>query len=224
MSVHNDFHHIPYAGRFHLERSELIADGIVHAIGIVLAIVAGSALLVLAWPYAGRAEYVAALFYVVSLTTVLSISCAYNLWPISPTKWLLRRFDHAAIYLLIAGTYSPFLALLDEAGFMLALVWGAALLGIFIKLALPGRFDRLAIIFYLAIGWSGLLVADTLADTLSNRTLLLVAAGGVAYTSGVVFHVWQSLKYHNALWHGFVVMGAALHLAAVTDALVLNIS
>ncbi|MGY6707675.1 MAG: PAQR family membrane homeostasis protein TrhA [Rhizobiaceae bacterium] len=224
MAVQNDPFHIPYAGRFHLDRGELIADGIVHAIGIVLAIVAGSALLVLAWPHAGRAEYVAALFYVVSLTTVLSISCAYNLWPISPTKWLLRRFDHAAIYLLIAGTYSPFLALLDEAGFMLALVWGAALLGIFIKLALPGRFDRLAIIFYLAIGWSGILVADTLADTLSARTLLLIAAGGIAYTSGVVFHVWQSLKYHNALWHGFVVTGAALHLAAVTDALVLNIS
>ncbi|MCG6114625.1 MAG: hemolysin III family protein [Mesorhizobium sp.] len=225
MSVQNDpHHHIPYAGRFHLDRGELIADGIVHAVGIVLAIVAGSTLLVLAWPYAGRAEYVAALFYVASLTTVLSISCAYNLWPISPTKWLLRRFDHAAIYLLIAGTYTPFLALLDEAGFMLVLVWGAALLGIFIKLALPGRFDRLAILFYLAVGWSGLLVADTLADTLSARTLVLVAAGGMAYTSGVVFHVWQSLKYHNALWHGFVVTGAALHLAAVTDALVLNIS
>ena len=217
-------HHIPFTGRFHFERGELIADGVVHAVGIMLAIVAGAALLVLAWPYAGRAEYVAALFYVVSLTTVFSVSCAYNLWPISPTKWLLRRFDHAAIYLLIAGTYSPFLALLDEAGFMLALVWGAAAIGIFIKLALPGRFDRLAIVFYLAIGWSGLLVADSLAEALSSRTLVLIAAGGAAYTSGVIFHIWQNLKYNTAVWHGFVVTGAALHLAAVTDALVLNIS
>ena len=94
---------IPFIGRFSYSRAELIADGIVHAVGIVLAIAAGSALLAVSAFHTGPGEYAAAVFYVVSLLTVLSISCAYNLWPISPAKWILRRFDHAAIYLLIAG-------------------------------------------------------------------------------------------------------------------------
>ena len=94
---------VPFRGRFHYSRAELIADGIVHAVGIVLAIAAGSALLALSAFHAAPGEYVAAAFYVVSVLTVLSISLAYNLWPVSPAKWILRRFDHAAIYLLIAA-------------------------------------------------------------------------------------------------------------------------
>jgi hemolysin III len=222
MQGRNDLPHIPFAGRFHLDRRELIADGVVHAVGIVLAIVAGSSLLVLAAPHASRGEYLAVLFYVVSLATVLCVSCAYNLWPISPAKWILRRFDHAAIYLLIAGTYSPFLAQLEAPGLMLALVWGGAVLGMLVKLVLPGRFDRLAIVFYLAIGWSGVLAMDQLLEALSPRTLALITAGGVFFTCGVIFHVWTQLRFQTALWHSFVVMGAGLHLAAVADATVMN--
>jgi hemolysin III len=213
---------IPFPGRFDLDRGELIADGIVHAVGILLAIVAGASLLVVAAPHAGRGEFIAVLFYVVSLATVLGVSCAYNLWPISPAKWILRRFDHAAIYLLIAATYTPFLAHLDAPGLMLALVWGGAAAGIFVKLALPGRFDRLAILFYLAIGWSGVLVMDQLIDALSPRTLLLIAAGGVVYKSGVIFYVWKNLRFQSAVWHGFVVAGAGFHFAAIADNLVIN--
>ena len=106
---------IPFSGRFHYSRAELIADGIVHAVGIVLAISAGSILLAFSIFHTGPWEYVAAVFYVVALLTVLSISCAYNLWPVSRAKWVLRRFDHAAIYLLIAGTYTPFLAQIETA-------------------------------------------------------------------------------------------------------------
>ena len=147
----------PFWGRFHYSRAELIADGVVHAVGILLSIAAGSALLALSAFHTAPGEYVAAIFYVVSLLTVLSISLAYNLWPITPAKWILRRFDHAAIYLLIAGTYTPFLAQLADitsTGWMIGVVWGAAIAGIAIKLGLPGRFDRLAILLYLAIGWS----------------------------------------------------------------------
>lgn len=216
---------IPFAGRFLHSRAELIADGIVHAVGIVLAISAGSILLAFSAFHTGIWEYVAAVFYVVSLLTVLSISCAYNLWPISRAKWILRRFDHAAIYLLIAGTYTPFLAQLDDpaiAWLMIGLVWGAAAAGIAIKLALPGRFDRLAIVFYLAMGWSGLTIAQILLDTLPASTLWLIVAGGMVYSSGVVFFVWQGLKFQSAVWHGFVVVAAGLHLAAVMDLLVIN--
>ncbi|WP_315924624.1 PAQR family membrane homeostasis protein TrhA [Mesorhizobium sp. SP-1A] len=217
---------IPFMGRWHYSRAELIADGIVHAVGIVLAIAAGSCLLTLAAFHAAPGEYIAAVFYVVSLLTVLSVSLAYNLWPVaSPAKWVLRRFDHSAIYLLIAATYTPFLAQLKAeplAGWMIAVIWGAAMAGIAVKVLLPGRFDRLAVIFYLAIGWSGLVIAGPLLETLPAVSLALIVAGGVVYSCGVVFFAWKGLRFHNALWHGFVVTGAGLHLAAVFDALVFS--
>lgn len=216
---------IPFAGRFHYSRAELIADGVVHAVGIVAAISAGSILLAFSIFHAGLWEYVAAVFYVASLLTVLSISLAYNLWPVSRAKWVLRRFDHAAIFLLIAGTYTPFIAQLDNyalATTMVTIVWSAALVGIAVKLFLPGRFERLAVVFYLAIGWSGAVFANQLLDTLSPATLWLIVAGGACYSVGVVFFAWQSLRFQSALWHGFVVAGAGLHLAAVMDCLVIN--
>jgi hemolysin III len=218
--------HVPFRGRWHYSRGELIADGIVHAVGIVLAIAAGSAMLTLAAAHAGPGEYVAAVFYVVALLTVLSVSFAYNLWPVtSPAKWVLRRFDHSAIYLLIAATYTPFLAQLGDtplAGWMIVLVWAAAAAGIAIKIVLPGRFDRLAVAFYLVIGWSGLVLAGPLVATLSTATLALIVAGGIVYSLGVVFFAWHGLRYHAALWHGFVVLGAGLHFAALLDTLVIG--
>jgi hemolysin III len=214
---------IPFWGRFHYSRAEIIADGVVHAVGIVLAIAAGSALLSLSAFHAGPGEYAATIFYVVSLLTVLSISLAYNLWPLTPAKWMLRRFDHAAIYLLIAATYTPFLAQLDDAamtGTMIAVVWATAVAGMAIKLFLPGRLDRLAIVFYLAIGWSGIVVMEPLLDTLPPVTIALILAGGIVYSAGVVFFIWRGLRFQNALWHGFVVTGAGLHCAAIIDCLV----
>jgi hemolysin III len=216
---------IPFSGRFHYSRAELIADGIVHAVGIVLAISAGSILLAFSIFHTGPWEYVAAVFYVVALLTVLSISCAYNLWPISRAKWVLRRFDHAAIYLLIAGTYTPFLAQLDDTGtarMMLAVVWSAAAIGIAVKLIFPGRLDRLAVVFYLAIGWSGVMILRPVVDTLPTTALWLIVAGGIVYSVGVVFFAWHRLRFQNAVWHAFVVIAAGLHLAAVMDCLVIN--
>jgi len=216
---------VPFAGRFYYSKAERIADGVVHAVGIVAALSAGSILLALAVFHAAPGEYVAAVFYVVSLLTALSISMVYNQWPISRAKWILRRLDHSAIYLLIAGTYTPFLAQLDDSSTALAmiwLVWGMAAIGIVIKLAFPGRLDRVAIAFYILIGWSGAIFAGPLMETLPASTLWFIVAGGVVYTSGVVFHAWHSLRFQNAVWHGFVVVAAGLHLAAVMDSLVID--
>jgi hemolysin III len=224
-SPHPQAPHIPFAGRFHFSRGELIADGIVHGVGVLLAVSAGSVLLALAAFHAGLWEYVGAIFYVASLVTVLSLSAAYNMWPVSPIKWALRRFDHAAIFLLIAGTYTPFLVQMDDpftARLMLALIWGAAALGVAMKLLFPGRLERVAVVFYLAMGWSGAVVFTTLSVSLPRATLWLIAAGGVAYSIGVCFHIWQRLRYQTALWHGCVLLGAALHLGAVMDSLVIS--
>ena len=215
----------PFRGRFQYSRAELIADGVVHAVGIVLAIAAGSALLALSLFRTGPGEYIAAVFYVISLLTVLSVSLAYNLWPMTPAKWILRRFDHAAIYLLIAATYTPFLAQMDDValgGSMTALVWCAAGAGMMVKMLLPGRYDRLAVVFYLAIGWSGVVILRPLLNTLPSSALWLLLAGGIVYSSGVVFFAWHRLRFQSAVWHGFVVVGAGLHFAAVMDCLVVD--
>lgn len=204
-------------------RGELLADGIVHAIGIVSALAAGSALLVAAAFHTSASEYVSLTFYVMSLLAVFSISCAYNLWPETPLKTVLRRADHAAIYLLIAGTYTPFLTQLPNSGVSVALIafiWVATVFGIAVKLLLPGRYDRVAVIFYLAMGWSGVLALETLSGSLSMQTVQLMLAGGLVYSSGVVFFAWRSLKYQTAVWHAFVVGGAALHFVAVADTMV----
>jgi len=214
---------IPYRGRYEHSRAERIADGVVHAVGITAAMSVGGVLLTFAAFQASPGEYAAAILFVVCLLTVLSVSLAYNLWPISPTKWVLRRIDHAAIYLLIAATYMPFLAQLDDSSLALAmsiLVWGAASMGIVVKLFMPGRFDRLSIVLYMAIGWSGALVANSVASVLPPSTLWLLVGGGLAYSSGVIFFLWDRLRFQSATWHGFVVLGAGLHLAAVMDCLV----
>lgn len=198
------------------DKAELWADGIIHVTGVMLAI-GGAA--VMLWYFAGEISpviYISALIYVLSLVAALTTSAVYNIWPVSPVKQFLRRFDHSMIYVLIAGTYTPFIMKMGEgAGWHLGFVWLIALCGIVLKLALPGRFDRLAILLYLALGWSGVLIYDQLLQFLSPQVVFLIAAGGIIYSLGVIFHVWERLRFQNAIWHGFVVAGAALHYSAV---------
>ena len=131
------------------DRHEILADGIVHALGIVSGLVAVIVLLALAAPTAGAWELTSVAIYGGGLLAVLVISAVYNLWPVSPVKWVLRRFDHSAIYLLIAGTYTPFIMQMRSeftAIVLLVGVWAGSLAGMVLKVCLPGRFDRLAIL------------------------------------------------------------------------------
>jgi len=205
--------------------AEVIADGVVHGIGLAVALGLGTVLVVFAALGTARDDLPAILVYLVSLVTVLGVSLAFNLAPVSGVRRLLARLDQAAIFLFIAGTYTPFLAVLGgtpTATLLTALVWGGALVGIALKLIVPQRFGRLAILLYLAIGWSGILVFGTLAATLPAVTLWLVVAGGIAYSAGIVFHLWDKLKFHNVVWHVFVVAGSTCHLWAVFHLMVLS--
>ena len=206
-------------------RAELIADGIVHGLGLVLTIALGSVLLAFAALETAPRELPALVLYLSTLVTALGVSLAFNLWPLTPAKRLLARLDQAAIFLLIAGTYTPFLAIIGgtpSGTWMTALIWGAALVGVALKLIVPQHFGRLAILLYLGIGWSGVLVFQTLAASLPPTTLWLVVAGGLTYTAGIVFHLWERLRFQNVLWHVFVVAGASLHLLAILDCMVIR--
>ena len=202
------------------DRAELIADGVIHAIGVLSGIIAATVLVVLAAIYASALDIVGVSIYVAGLLSMLVLSATYNLWPVSRAKWVLRRFDHSAIYLLIAATYTPFNLELKDSVFALALlvgVWCVAIFGIVLKLVYPGRFDRVAVGIYLAMGWSGMMLYDAVVKALPSMALWFVVAGGALYTLGVIFHAWRRLRFQNAIWHGFVLAGAACHYTAVLD-------
>jgi len=206
--------------RWNYDRVELIADGVVHAIGILLGIIAATVLVVLTAVYARTLDIVAVSIYVAGLLSMLVLSATYNLWPVSRTKWVLRRFDHSAIYVLIAATYTPFIMELRDSVLELALltgVWCVAIIGIMLKLRWPGRFDRLAVGLYLALGWSGAMLYDSVVGALPKPALWLVLAGGALYSLGVIFHAWRRLRFQNVIWHCFVLLGAACHYTAVMD-------
>jgi hemolysin III len=203
--------------------AEIIADAVVHVLGLVGAVAAGSVLLTLATLHTAPEVVPALAIYVATLIVVLGVSLAFNMWPATPVKNHLARLDQAAIFLFIAGSYTPFLAVLGgtPAGtVMMSFVWGASLIGVALKLVVPQRFGRIAIVLYLAIGWSGVFVFQSLGQALPASTLWLLLAGGVTYSAGIVFHLWEKLRFQNALWHVFVVAGASLHLWAVIDCMV----
>ena len=207
--------------RWNYDRAELIADGVVHGIGVCCGLIAATVLVVLTAIYATPFEVAVVSVYVAGLLTMLLLSATYNLWPVSRAKWVLRRFDHSAIYVLIAATYTPLIIFeMKDSVFAIALligVWCVAIVGVVLKLFLPGRFDRLSVGLYLAMGWSIFMVYDTLVASLPALALWFVAIGGLLYSFGIIFHAWQRLRFQNAIWHAFVLLGAACHYTAVLD-------
>ncbi|MFH5926861.1 PAQR family membrane homeostasis protein TrhA [Roseomonas xinghualingensis] len=199
-------------------KHERVADGAVHVMG--LALVLGACFYLLGRvPQASPAGIVPALgLYAVGMATSFGCSAAYNLAPAGPFKALLRRFDHAAIFLMIAGTYTP-IALLAIGGTwgwaVLAIVWTGAGLGATIKLLAPGRFERASLIAYLALGWVCLAALPRLIEMLTPPQFGLLVLGGVLYSLGVLLHLSTRLPYHNALWHLSVLIAAGFHYALV---------
>jgi len=204
--------------KWNYDRSELIADGVVHGVGLACALIGVTAMIFYASVWSTSGQLVAAWIYGAGLVATLSISFLYNLYPVSQTKWFLRRFDHSSIYILIAATYTPFLQRGWDDPYLFGMligIWSIAIVGVLIKCVFPGRFDKLAILLYLAMGWSGVFAAGPLLSQLTETTLILILIGGIIYSLGVIFHVWEKLRFQNAIWHGFVVTAAAVHYSAV---------
>jgi hemolysin III len=147
-----------------------------------------------------------------------SCSAGYNLVVRPKLKEVLRRLDHAAIFLMIAGTYTPFILIKMNTPWglgLLAVVWTMAGIGIVIKLFAPRFLGGLSTALYLVQGWAVIAAWEPLMSAMPGRVLTLLVIGGVLYTVGVVFHLWERLPYQNAIWHGFVLSAASCHFAAV---------
>jgi|SRR5438445_5771272 len=197
---------------------EFIADAVVHALGLGLGVVGVVAILVvvLDGPTSGRLLPIG--IYALGLIAMLACSATYNILHKSPRRDWLRRLDHAAIFVMIAGTYTPFTVLAFpepwSSGLTIA-VWTAALSGVTFKLWRPPRWERLSIVLYLAMGWIGVVALDPFLRSLATPTLVLLLAGGIVYSAGVAFHVASHRRYQNAAWHACVLVAACIHYAAV---------
>jgi hemolysin III len=207
-------------------RREKLADGVIHILGIAASAAAAATLATLTVVYSLPALSAVSLgIYSAGLAAVFCCSAAYHLTSEGRIKALLRRVDHAAIYVKIAATYTPFalVALGGIAGLILfGLVWSITAVGAATKLFLPGRLMVTSYVLYLSQGWAIVAVWEPFSAAVSARVVVLLAVGGILYTGGVAFHLWQRLRFHNAIWHGMVLAASACHFAAVVDCVALD--
>lgn len=200
----------------------LRADAAIHALGLVLGAVGAVAIVIVAANSSKPGQVGPILVYVVGLLAMLGCSAAYNLRLASPRREWLRRFDHAAIFVMIAGTYTPLTLLkLREpwSSGLTAVMWTAAAVGIAAKLLQPRRIESLSVVLYLLMGWIGLFAVDELLASVERGSLLLLLAGGVVYSLGTIFHLSSRLPYQQALWHASVLAAASIHYAAILSLL-----
>jgi hemolysin III len=195
---------------------EEAAHALTHGLGLVASVGGLGTLVAAAWLRGDAWHIVGGSIFGATLVLLYATSTLYHGIRSPRVKRLFQRFDHAAIFLLIAGTYTPFTLVSLRGGWgwtLLAIVWGLAILGIALELA--GHSRRVSVALHLAMGWLVLIAAEPLARSLHPDGLLLLALGGMAYTLGVVFYAWQRLPYNHAVWHLFVMAGSTCHFACV---------
>ncbi len=198
--------------------AEELANSITHGLGFVLSVVGWGVLMVLAWLFGDGWHLVSCGIYGGTLVFLYAASTCYHTVRKPRTKRVLRILDHAAIFLLIAGTYTPFtmVFLRDGIGWtLLALVWGIAVVGLLFKIFSRRRFHWGTTALYLLMGWLSVLFIKPVLEAVPLGALLWLAAGGLAYTIGVVFYGWRSLRFSHAIWHVFVLLGSISHYVAV---------
>ncbi len=197
---------------------EEVVNSLTHGVGLVLSAAGWGALLVLATLFGDVWHIVSCGIYGGTLVFLYGTSTLYHSARSPRLKRTLRIVDHIAIFLLIAGTYTPFAMGVMRDGWgwtILTLVWGLAVAGLLFKLFSRHRFHWAATTIYLLMGWISVLFIDPVWAALPAGALGLLAAGGIAYTAGVIFYGWHSLPYSHAVWHIFVLMGSVLHYLAV---------
>ena len=197
---------------------EEIANAITHGIGALLSIAGLAVLVSFAALYGDAWHVVSTSIFGATLVLLYAASTVYHSVWHQQTKMILQRIDHSAIFLLIAGTYTPF-ALVNMRGpwgwTLFGVIWAVALLGIALQLFPRRRNERLSLVLYLGAGWMALVATEPFLASVEIGGLILLLIGGLFYSLGVIFYVWQQLRYHHAIWHGFVLAGSSFHFFAV---------
>lgn len=202
---------------------EEIANCVTHGAGAVMSVAALTLLVYFAARYGDGWRLAAALVFGVALVLLYTMSTLYHSFPWPRVKHVFKVLDHAGIYLLIAGTYTPFtlVTLRDDGGWWLfAIVWTLAILGIAVEAAWTYRPKWLSALIYLGMGWLAIFAIGPLAENLAPAGLWLLIAGGLAYTVGTIFYVLKRVPYTHAVWHFFVLGGSACHVLAVMIAVI----
>ncbi len=199
-------------------RAEEIANSATHGVGVLLSILGLVVLVYLAATRGNIWHIVSSSIFGATMILLYLSSTLYHSIPTPRAKKILRLLDHISIYLLIAGTYTPFL-LVNLRGpwgwFLFGLVWGIALMGILLKVSPLAHKRGLSLTLYLVLGWIILIAIKPLLSYLDPAGILLLVAGGIAYTSGIAFYGWKRLPYNHAIWHLFVIAGSCFHFFAV---------
>ncbi len=198
--------------------AEEIANGVTHGFGALLSL-AGAIVLILFAVFYGNAWHIIS-FSVFSATLLLLYlaSTLYHSVSNLKIKRALQIMDHAAIYLLIAGSYTPFILVNLRNAFglsFLSVIWGCALLGVILKLVCIEKFKALSMGLYVGMGWLCVVVFKALLPQLSRASIILLVLGGLSYTFGLIFYGWEKLRYSHAVWHVFVLMGSIFHYFSV---------
>jgi hemolysin III len=197
---------------------EEIMNGITHGIGAGLSIAGLVILVVLAALYGDPWHIVSFSIFGATLIILYSASMLYHSIPGPRAKTILKKLDHSAIYLLIAGTYTPFVLVSIRGAWgwsIFGVVWALALFGIAMKFISVFRFQKLAIALYLFMGWLGVIAAKEIAGAISTPSLVLLVAGGLSYTAGVIFYALRKMPFNHGVWHIFVLCGSVSHFFSV---------
>jgi len=199
--------------------AEELTHAITHGAGVILSIAGLTWMLFLSIAAADPWRITASAIYGASLIALFLASTLYHAWPASPRKHLFKLLDHCAIYMLIAGTYTPFVlvAMRNDIGWWLfGAIWALATAGILTKLWLRHRYPKLSLFSYLAMGWLVVIAAPQLSAAIGTDAMTWVVAGGLCYTVGALFYAATRLPYNHAIWHVFVLGGGVCHFLAVT--------
>ena len=198
--------------------SEEVANSVTHGVGAGLAITGLVYLIYYSVVYGNAWHIVSCAIYGTTLVLLYTVSTLYHSIPSPRVKSVMRILDHSAIFLLIAGTYTPFM-LVNLRGpwgwSLLGVVWGLALLGILFQTALQKSWVSITVTLYVLMGWAVIVAVRPLLETMPMEGFLLLLAGGLAYTLGTAFFIWKQIRFHHAIWHLFVLAGSVLHFFAV---------
>ncbi|MGR3512512.1 MAG: PAQR family membrane homeostasis protein TrhA [Paracoccaceae bacterium] len=196
-------------------RAEYLSDVAVHVIGVVTISAIVPVLVVLAMFLSDSAAVWGTFIYGCTVSAVFVFSAVYNIFPHPKWEWLLKRLDHAAIFLKIAGIYTALSMISGSGGDSVAAIWTVACLGVALKLVSPYRFRWIALSLYVGLGLTVGLLAEGMMSGLPNATFILLALGGVTFLIGVCFYLWQTLPFHFTIWHVFVLAGSLLVYAGI---------